>query len=80
MNEEDKTGGHAFPTDVEYVNSVEKYIDPQPGMTLRDYFAAKALQALIGTFPEDDPCNHISQCCKESYSFADAMIKQRNES
>ena len=46
------------------------------GMTLRDYFAAKAMQAFI--------TNPISGCGPESiarqaYQYADAMIKIKDE-
>ena len=37
------TGGPAFPTEV--VNTNDGYI--HQGMTLRDYFAAKAMQAML---------------------------------
>lgn len=49
------------------------------GMTLRDYFAAKAMQGLIQkwhiekTFSIGD---HES-CAKMSYKFADAMLNAR---
>ena len=54
----------------------------QPGMTLRDYFAANAMQSIIDS-------NYYSNCtgnngmpvpefvAKESYLMADAMLKQR---
>ena len=45
------------------------------GMTLRDYFAAKAMQALIreneGRFPMDE-------IVKASWAFADEMMIVRN--
>jgi hypothetical protein len=48
---------------------------PQEGMTLRDYFAAKAMQGLVENanwrgMPED-------ALAKESYKLADAMLKAR---
>jgi hypothetical protein len=42
------------------------------GMTLRDYFAAKAMQKLMGTADIDD-------CCESAYKWADAMMKARGE-
>jgi len=49
------------------------------GMTLRDYFAAKALHALIirGDDPSsNDPRDTFSEC---AYKFADAMILERSK-
>jgi hypothetical protein len=48
------------------------------GMTLRDYFAAKALHGLLsieqdGFDPEDSP--HFAKC---AYFLADAMLKARD--
>ena len=48
-------------------------------MTLRDYFAAKALQAMIQTpptkWPEDMIGRSISVC---AYEMADSMLKARD--
>ncbi len=46
-----------------------------PGMTLRDYFAAKALQALV---PMDRNINAIKYA-ESAYALADAMLKARGE-
>ena len=43
------------------------------GMTLRDYFAAKALPELIHSYMMLDP----KKQSKKAYEFADAMLKQR---
>lgn len=42
------------------------------GMTLRDYFAAKAMQALM-------PTTYIDSTAKVAYQMADAMLKAREE-
>ena len=42
------------------------------GMTLRDYFAAKAMQAVM-------PTNYIDSNAKVAYQMADAMLKARSE-
>jgi hypothetical protein len=70
----DTTGGPAFPTTQENgCNSGE------PGMTLRDYFAAKAVQGLLaqsmGTALGSDPYF----AAEYAYAMADAMIKARNK-
>ena len=44
--------------------------EPEKGMTLRDYFAAKAMQALIHK-------NYFDVAAKEAYQMADAMLKAR---
>ena len=61
-----ETGGPAFPDFI------------RDGMTLRDYFAAKAMQGMIGgnwpTTKSDQ--NHIAQF---SYAMSDAMLKAREQ-
>jgi hypothetical protein len=42
------------------------------GMTLRDYFAAKAMQELVGVFNPTDGT-------KKAYEWADAMLKARQK-
>ena len=58
-----------------------------PGLSMRDYFAAKALQGLLanpgGPIQANDRCGwsfcncNIEQVASEAYGFADAMIKAR---
>jgi hypothetical protein len=57
-----KTGGPAFP-----------FSDVMPGMSLRDYFAAKAIPQLLFGRPVDD----FGMCAQHAYAVADAMIKAR---
>jgi hypothetical protein len=47
------------------------------GMTLRDYFAAKAMQGMYanGSFPT----GIMLDTAKEAYEMADAMLKAREE-
>ena len=71
-----ETGGHAFPA----MNDNGYWVG---GMTLRDYFAAQAMQGLCAredgkgfdflTFP-DDPM----RVAHWAYDVADEMIKARN--
>jgi hypothetical protein len=60
----------------------------EPGMTLRDYFAAKAMQSLIaGSFTDIEqegieanrqPFQNIEDLMTETaYKYADAMLKAR---
>ena len=48
------------------------HLDGHRGMSLRDYFAAKAMQ---GMDPHKWTC--IDELSKKSYEIADAMLKQR---
>ena len=63
---EKDTGGPAFP----FIDSASPL--EHPGMTLRDYFAAKAMQALIHK-------NYFDVAAKEAYRMADAMLKAREQ-
>ena len=71
------TGGPAFPN--EGFNGWGK---PQEGMTLRDYFAAKAMQADMSTYSEDliyeSPDWFVARA-EKWYAVADAMLKARNQ-
>lgn len=48
------------------------------GMTLRDYFAAKAMQALIIREGKDHS-GIINEITTTAYQYADDMMKERNE-
>jgi hypothetical protein len=64
------TCGPAFPTTQENgCNSGE------PGMTLRDYFAAKAMQSIL-IDPRIDNDSY-RECAEGAYKAADAMLKAR---
>ena len=72
----------AFPTGI-ITDGKGKIIGGSNGMTLRDYFAAKAMQGMFAN-PDDsheqydlnykDYTEEISRC---AYCMADAMIKAR---
>jgi hypothetical protein len=62
----------AFPIVIDLGDGV-KY---QTGMTLRDYFAAKAMSGMMVDV-EQPVCAYIA---KQSYAMADAMLIQRNKS
>ncbi len=69
------TGGPAFPTERPAMSEYGK------GMTLRDYFAAKALQGLLAD-PEpfdlwDGDKTIADTYAREAYVYADAMLKAR---
>ena len=70
-----KHGGAAFPQ-VNLKDYQGLLIpDLQKGMTLRDYFAAKAMQGLVGA-PQSFPRATIAE---HAYLMADAMLKAREE-
>ena len=45
-------------------------------MTLRDYFAAQAMQSLITRVPLSEDAEKVSE---SAYAIADAMIAERNK-
>jgi predicted lipid-binding transport protein (Tim44 family) len=49
------------------------------GMTLRDYFAAKAMQVLIAATVSANSELNEEDAALVSYRMADAMIKERDE-
>jgi len=48
------------------------------GMTLRDYFAAKAMQALITCSKNHGDIGYYL-CGADAYRYADAMMEEREE-
>jgi hypothetical protein len=67
----------AFPHTVEYKGSDYGGIVPHGGMTLRDYFAAKAMQGICASDPYIAMTNDT--IASDAYALADAMLKQRTE-
>ena len=71
------TGGPAFPGFVQ--NQMNGHVvDEMSGMTLRDYFAAKAMQGIAAN-QRWNVTKQIDNCAREAYAIADAMIKERNK-
>ena len=66
MNKE--TGGPAFPVPGLHENN------DYDGMTLRDYFAAKAMQAILSNPEYGDEDDSLAGA---AYYVADAMLKAR---
>ena len=67
------TGGPAFP--YEERNGEGNPVRDYFGMTLRDYFAAKAMQSMNGRQDYlDAPASAIAL---DAYALADAMLKAR---
>jgi hypothetical protein len=50
------------------------------GMELRDYFAAKAMQGILASDPDDQGHeDNLKAIAVVSYKMADAMMKARDE-
>ena len=77
MNGKDK-GGPAFPladSNAEYERTDREHCN---GMTLHDYFAAKAMQSIISRM-DSAQYNYTGAetVASDAYAFADAMITAR---
>jgi hypothetical protein len=51
--------------------------EPFQGMTLRDYFAAKAMQGICNSRSHSELKGHAIASAKVAYEMADAMMKAR---
>lgn len=71
-----KTGGPAFPTGTGWNHEGNWVGGGDEGMTLRDYFAAKAMSYWL-CIPIDK--EQLNKVATESYKVADAMLKARSE-
>ena len=69
--ENSRNSGPAFPTTTEH-----GFNYGEPGMTLRDYFAAKAMQGFLTA--EYASTYRPEAWAKEAYEMADAMLKARD--
>ncbi|WP_075654668.1 hypothetical protein [Pseudochrobactrum sp. B5] len=73
------TGGAAFP----FEGGENNHIEPSMGMTLRDYFAAKALPALLSELYAQSVRRNVryedayGTASKAAYDLADAMLAAR---
>ena len=65
-----KTGGPAFP-----LFAATGY----PGMTLRDYFAAKAMQSFTAAVGWNSDQQWFDEIAEGAYRQADAMLKAREK-
>ena len=79
MSTEDNTGGPAFPALGRWGNGpTPQSALQQDGMTLRDYFAAKAMQAIIASEQlGDEEFVTPEMYARDAYKYADAMLKAR---
>jgi hypothetical protein len=84
------TGGPAFPCEVDSTQPLHRQVGNTVwqtyGLTMRDYFAAKAMARLINgpaaqnicdRDPRYDETNFADVVAVNAYEFADAMLKAR---
>jgi hypothetical protein len=76
---EKETGGPAFPIPL---NPGESYRaeghGPADGMTLRDWFAGKALDGICA-HPDSWGATSVKEVCKRAYEIADLMLEERTK-
>lgn len=88
-NTEQPAGGPAFPCHPDVIPRNDR---DYAGMTLRDYFAAKAMQGIVSSIDGEDNYRRLrghatdaglsvsEWIARDSYKQADAMLKARNHS
>ena len=75
-----ETGGPAFPCEQGHIPDGTWNQTFEQGMTLRDYFASKAMQAMITKSSGQDTTGGkkgVPLIAQYAYEFADAMLKER---
>ena len=79
MNNKDN-GGPAFPiSDVMALDprTIDEMVSLAHGMTLRDYFAAKAMQGMLACPVQVASDQYMT--ARDAYSVADAMLEARKQ-
>ena len=72
------TGGPAFPVKGFQTRAGQGFVNIEArGMTLRDYFAAKAMQAILSDPDVTDIAKTKLWISITAYAMADAMLKER---
>ena len=72
MSNQINDGGPAFARDSHMDKEIGLYVQQQ-GISLRDYFAAAALQGILSS----TQTGHLQIIAKDAYGMADAMLKAR---
>jgi hypothetical protein len=71
--------GPAFPTQTyEYDGQCQIRNYQLGGISVRDYFAAKAMQALIAIYEPESEEGCMADTAESAYSYADEMLEARN--
>lgn len=77
-------GGTAFPHSARLVAPDTYEHLTHGGMSLRDYFAAKALQGWLASYPDDNKhpviAGNADEVALNAYQMADAMLRAREAS
>ena len=76
-NTEQPASGPAFPCHPDVIPRSDR---DYAGMTLRDYFAAKAMQGMAGSHAYCERGWDQADLAGQAYEIADAMLKARNHS
>lgn len=85
MSDQINNGGPAFPVaDFDHQAFAPKNAEEAKrllsGMTLRDYFAARAMQGLMGRVWGDVPAEDLFEIwARSAYAAADSMLKAREK-
>lgn len=78
MNPHIYAGGPAFPVNTQPGDGGVIAGYPEFGMTLRDYFAAKALETVVA-YPQEDTQHWTPEnFAAHAYEVADAMLRARD--
>lgn len=70
-------GGPAFPEPGLSGLPNGEFIQGRQGMTLRDYFAARAMEAYLIGYYTEHAAENPDQCALWAYEQADSMLKAR---
>ncbi|MEE9598027.1 MAG: hypothetical protein V3V96_14735 [Acidiferrobacterales bacterium] len=75
----DAPGGPAFPRPGFYGDEGPSEYDNEPdlGMSLRDWFAGRAMQGCLAQLPADTPIGTMLLVPTYAYMIADAMLAER---
>ncbi len=79
MSEQTKGGGPAFPVGHPEMAGPGQTVKETQGMTLRDYFAAKAMQGLISACDSEGTwTGEGATTAEQAYIMADQMLDARD--
>ena len=78
MAEKINDGGPAFPIPLQPGQGWQG-MAPCDGMTIRDYFAAKAMQGFVSSYGEGCITSPLLDIAEDAYEIADAMLKARGQ-
>ena len=82
MSNDTNNGGPAFPGqwyDFQPITGEQVVREQWGGMTLRDYFAAKAMQGLLANAGGPIQASCVEDAADFAWHIADAMLKARGQ-